>query len=186
MSSPQAPPVTDLLRAWAAGDPAARDAALPLVYDELRRLAAAHLRRERHGHTLQPTALVHEAFLRLEGASLPWQTRGQFFGLAATMMRRILVDHGRRRRAAKRSGGVRVTLAEGRDAAEPREVDVVALDDALRDLGGFAPRQARIVELRHFGGLSVEETAEVLEVSTATVKREWALARAWLYQQVRR
>jgi RNA polymerase sigma factor (TIGR02999 family) len=162
------------------------EAILPLVYDELRALAASHMRRERSDHTLQPTALVHEAFMRLlrlpEGAV---QNRVHFFALAAMAMRRVLADHARRHRAAKRGGGAaRVDLDVADGAAGPRDVAADDLDAALDDLARLDPRHARIVELRFFGGLSIEETAEVLEISPATVKRDWVLARAWLHREL--
>jgi RNA polymerase sigma factor (TIGR02999 family) len=184
-------PVTDTFLRWRSGDPTALDDLLPRVYDELRALADAYMRRERAGHTLQPTALVHEAFLRL--LRLPpgsVQNRIHFFALAAQAMRRILADHARRHRAAKRGGGavrVPLELVEGGAAATPAGDDVAAddLDAALEDLAKLDERQARVVELRFFGGLSIEETAEVLAVSTATVKRDWLVARAWLHRELR-
>jgi RNA polymerase sigma factor (TIGR02999 family) len=190
-------PVTDTFLRWRAGDASALDDLLPRVYDELRALADAYMRRERAGHTLQPTALVHEAFLRL--LRLPpgsVQSRVHFFALAAQAMRRILADHARRHRAAKRGGSavrVPLELVEGGAGAEavagipPGSPEVAAddLDAALEDLAKLDPRQARVVELRFFGGLSIEETAEVLGVSTATVKRDWLVARAWLHRELR-
>jgi len=184
-------PVTDTFLRWRSGDPTALDDLLPRVYDELRALADAYMRRERAGHTLQPTALVHEAFLRL--LRLPpgsVQNRIHFFALAAQAMRRILADHARRHRAAKRGGGavrVPLELAEGGAPATPAGDDVAAddLDAALEDLAKLDERQARVVELRFFGGLSIEETAEVLAVSIATVKRDWLVARAWLHRELR-
>jgi RNA polymerase sigma factor (TIGR02999 family) len=157
-----------------------------MVYDELRRLAAHYLKGERPDHTLQPTALVHEAYLRLVGQSNVWQSRAHFFGIAARTMRRILVEHARRRNADKRGGGtVRVGPGiEGSAASPEPDPEILALDEALTRLEGLDPQQARIVELRFFGGLSVEETAEVAEVSTATVKRKWRTARAWLRQEL--
>jgi RNA polymerase sigma factor (TIGR02999 family) len=156
------------------------------VYRELRRVAAGYLRRERRDHTLQATALVHEAYLRLLGRKrVRWQSRAHFFGAAAQIMRCILVDHARRHDAAKRGGARwRVDIEEGLAPSGPRDLDLVALDTALAELSGFDPRQARIVEIRFFGGLSVEEAAEVLGVSPATVKREWSMARAWLHQRL--
>lgn len=176
--------LTGLLRAWNRGDHQALDRLVPLVQRELRQLAAAHLRRERPDHTLQPTALVHEVYLRLVGASdVSWQDRSHFFGIAARLMRQILVDHARRRRAAKRGGlATRVTLDD--DVAVERNLDVEALDEALARLAELDPRQGRVVELRFFGGLGVEETAEVLRISPTTVKREWRTARAWLYREL--
>jgi RNA polymerase sigma factor (TIGR02999 family) len=175
--------VSELLRAWGSGDLDARDRLLPLVYRELRRRAAAYLRRERANHTLQPTALVHEAYLRLVGQRAPWQNRAHFFAAASQMMRRVLVDRARGRRVAKRSGRwARVSLDEGAMAARPVDVDVLDLDDALKQLAAFDARKSQIAEMRFFGGLSVEETAEALGVSRATVERDWKAARAWLFK----
>lgn len=180
------PAVTQLLARWTGGDKQALEDLLPLVYDELRRLARRYLQQERPGHTLQSTALVHEAYLRLVDQNVSWQNRAHFFGIAAQMMRRILVDHARSRSAAKRGDGAcRVTLDEGLIALEQRDLDVVALDDALTKLSTIDPQQARIVELRFFAGLSIEETSEVLHVSPATVKRDWAMAKAWLHREMR-
>jgi RNA polymerase sigma factor (TIGR02999 family) len=175
--------VTELLCAWSGGDAGARDRLLPLVYDELRRRAAAYLRRERRGNTLQPTALVHEAYLRLvDQRRAVWQNRAQFLGVAAEMMRRILVDRARARRAAKRSGRwARVTLDPALAQSSPPDVRVLDLDDALRRLAALDPRKSRVAELRFFGGLSLEETGEVLEISLGTVERDWQFARAWLF-----
>jgi len=179
--SPEA--VTTLLKAWSRGDVTARDQLFPIVYAELRRRAAGHLGRERRGHTLQPTALVHEAYLRMSGKNVGWKNRTQFFAVASQIMRRILVDHARSRLAAERPGsGTRVTLGE--PVSGPREVDLIALDDALVQLEATDPRQARMVELRFFGGLTHEEVALALGVSLATVNREWRLTKAWLYQRV--
>jgi RNA polymerase sigma factor (TIGR02999 family) len=176
--------VTELLRAWGNGDLGARDRLLPLVYDELRRRAAARLRRERRGHTLQPTELVHEAYLRLiDQNRAVWQNRAQFFGLASQMMRRILVDRARAHRMAKRSGRwARVTLDEAVVATRPPDVDVLDLDAALTRLAAFDERKSQVAELRFFGGLSLEETGEVLGVSLATVERDWQAGRAWLFK----
>jgi RNA polymerase sigma factor (TIGR02999 family) len=178
--------VTRLLLQWTGGDAHALDQLLPLVYDELRRLAQSYLRRENVGHTLQSTALVHEAYLRLvDQRDVNWQNRSHFFGIAAQMMRRVLVDHARAHNAAKRgSGGIKVTLDEGLLAAEQRDVNVIALDEALTKLAEIDPQQTRIVELRFFAGLSIEETAELLKISPATVKRDWAMAKAWLYGEM--
>jgi RNA polymerase sigma factor (TIGR02999 family) len=182
--SPEA--VTRLLRAWSEGDLAARDQLVPLVYDELRRRAAAYLRRERRGHTLQPTALVHEAYSRLAAQHEPFKNRSQFFAMASQMMRRVLVDHARAHHARKRaSGGLRVDLTEGLAVAEPRELDFMALDRALEELAALDERQVRLVELRFFGGLTAEEAAEALSVSLATANRDWALARAWLFRRLK-
>jgi RNA polymerase sigma factor (TIGR02999 family) len=183
-----AAPVTQLLLAWSRGDHGARDQLVGFVYEELRKRAAGRLRREPTGHLLQPTALVNEVYLRLvDQKSVEWQNRAQFFGLAAQLMRRILIDHARERLAQKRGGGaLAVTLSEQTAPAAGRPVDLVALDDALLSLSKLDPRQGRIVELRYFGGLSIEETAEVLAISPATVKREWTLARAWLHRELER
>lgn len=179
--------ITQLLVCGSAGDRAALDELLPQVYHELRRLAESYLGREREGHTLQPTALVHEAYLRLvDQRSVDWRNRAQFFGIAAEMMRRILVNHAQARGAAKRGGGAAlVTLDEALEVFQDRDVDLVALDEALTALTALDQRQGRIVELRYFGGLSIDETAEVLGVSPATVKREWSAARAWLFRELR-
>ncbi len=176
--------VTELLRAWGDGDLGARDRLLPLVYQELRRRAAAYLRRERRDHSLQPTDLVHEAYLRLiDQNRAAWQNRGQFYGLASQMMRRILVDRARAHRRDKRSGRwARVTLHEAVAATPPTDVDVLDLDAALTRLAAFDERKSRIAELRFFGGLSLEETGEALGLSVATVERDWQAARAWLFK----
>ena len=177
-------PVTELLARWRSGDQNALDALMPLVYAELRQLAQHYLRRERSDHTLQSTALVHEAYLRLAGQSPPqWQNRAHFFGIAAHLMRQILVEHARSRGAAKRGGGAtRMTLDESMSIAQQNEVDVIVLDKALQDLTELDAQQGRIVELRFFGGLTIEDTSEVLGISPATVKREWVTARAWLFR----
>jgi RNA polymerase sigma factor (TIGR02999 family) len=181
--SPEA--LTALLQAWSRGDVSARDRLFPLVYAELRRRAAGWLRREQRGHTLQPTALVHEAYIRLSGQNAGWKNRAQFFAVASRIMRRILVDHARARGAAKRPGrGLQVTLAEGAVAPGPRELDLIGLDEALDQLAAADPRQGQVVELRFFGGLTHEEIASVLGVSLATVNRDWRVARAWLYERV--
>ena len=181
----QLPPksVSDLLANWHAGDDAALRAAIPLVYDELRRVAHHYLRKERPDHTLQSTALVHEAYLRLEkqGAA-PFENRSHLLAICAQLMRQILVEYARSRRAAKRDGGDRVTL-DGL-AFKSRSVDVVALDDALNELAKLDPQQSRIVDLRFFGGLSIEETARALNVSPMTVKRHWHTARLWLHHRM--
>ncbi len=178
--------MTTLLQAWNRGDLDARDRLMQIVHQELRRRAAAYLRRERRGHTLQPTALVNEAYLRLAGQSdVAWQNRAHFFGLASQMMRRILVDHAREHQAAKRDGArLRVTLDEAVAVSEERQVDLVLLDQALDELSALDPRQGRIVELRFFGGLSLEETAEALGISLATSKRDWTVAKAWLHRRM--
>jgi RNA polymerase sigma factor (TIGR02999 family) len=177
--------VTRLLAQWADGDRKAMEDLLPLVYDELRRLASSYLRRENPGHTLQSTALVHEAYLRLVDQDVNWQSRAHFFGIAAQMMRRILVDYARAKNAEKRGDGAcKVTLEEGLLSTESRDVDILALDQALTRLAEFDKQQSQIVELRFFGGLSIEDTAEILKVSPATVKRDWAMAKAWLFREM--
>ncbi len=174
-----------MLRRWSNGDAAALEALLPIVYGELRRVARGCLASERTDHTLQSTALVHEAYMRLVGNSVDWQNRAHFFAVAAQLMRRILVDHARRRRAAKRGANpLTLTLDESVALPKAREVDLLALDDALNSLSELDARQSRIVELRFFGGLSIENTAKVLGLSPATIKREWGTARAWLYEQI--
>jgi RNA polymerase sigma factor (TIGR02999 family) len=177
-----------LLANWGNGDREAREALVPLVYEELRRLTRRYLRRERSDHTLESAALVHEAYLRLTWQQPPqWQDRAHFFGVAARLMRQILVDHARNRRAAKRGAGIpRLSLDPQMALPQTREVDIVALDDALKRLAGLDPRQSRIIELRFFGGLSIEETAMVLGLSPATVKREWTMARAWLHREIQK
>lgn len=179
--------VSKLLVNWREGDEAAREALIPLVYDELRRLARRHLRRERPDHTLQSAALVHEAYLRLIRQDQPqWQNRAHFFGVAAQLMRHILVDHARNRAAAKRGAGApRLTLDPEVALPQERDVDLVKLDDALNELAALDLQQSRVVELRFFGGLSIEETSVALGISAATVKREWATARAWLRREMK-
>lgn len=174
--------VTQLLKAWNEGDQTALEKLMPLVLDELRRLAGNYLRRERANHTLQPTALVNEAYLRLVDQKARWQNRAQFFGVAAQLMRRILVDHARVHQAQKRGGSdqQRLSLADAEGVADKPDVDLLALHEALNELAELDPQQARIVELKFFGGLSIEETAEVLGVGHATVERDWKMARAWL------
>ncbi|HZT38911.1 MAG TPA: sigma-70 family RNA polymerase sigma factor [Bryobacteraceae bacterium] len=178
--------VTRLLLEWGGGNRDALDALTPLVYDELRRLAGRYLRRERVDHTLQSTALVHEAYMRLvDQRNVKWQNRAQFFGLAAELIRRILVDHARAKQAAKRGGSaVKLALDEALDAPSARDLELVRLDDALQGLAEVDPQQSRIVELRYFAGLTIEETAEALGVSPATVKRDWVVAKAWLKRQM--
>ena len=178
--------VSGLLQAWSLGDVGARDRLMTVVYQELRRRAAAHLRRERIGHTLQPTALVHEVYLRLvKQDRAAWQNRGQFFGVATQMMRRILVDRARARNMAKRSGHwARVTIGEEVAQGHEREVAVLDLDRALSDLATFDARKSRVAELRFFGGLSLDETGHALGLSIATVELEWQAARAWLYARL--
>lgn len=184
--APSSKQVSQLLVAWGGGDQAARDELMPLVYEELRRLAHQCIRRERPGHTLQTSALLNEAYLRLvDQKNIHWQDRAHFFGIAARLMRQVLVDYARKRRYAKRGGDARrVPLDEAMIVSEERAADVVALDDALKSLAEIDPRQSQIVELRFFGGLSIEETAEVLAVSPGTVMRDWTLAKAWLRRAV--
>lgn len=178
--------VTQLLISWGSGDKEALDKLLPVVYDELRKQAARYLRRERVGHTLQTTALIHEAYLRLvDQKNVHWQNRAQFFGLAAQLMRRILVDHARTKKRAKRGGSdIRVSLTGAKVLAKSKDLDVVALDEALDRLAQIDEQQSKIVELRFFSGLTVEETAEVLSISPATVKRDWSMAKAWLHREL--
>jgi len=184
--SPSPQDVTQLLRDWRQGNRAAFDQLIPLVYDELRRLAKRHLQRQSPGHTLQTTSLVHEAYLRLiDQQNIEWQNRAHFFAVAARAMRFLLVDHARARQYAKRGGGVRqVTLDEVAVVSPERNDDLLALDEALSRLAALDPRKSQIVELRYFGGLSAEEAAEALGVSEITVKREWLKARAWLYREL--
>jgi len=191
-SSPGSPDVTQLLIGWGAGDHGAEEQLLSAVYAELHRQAARAMRRESDEVTLQATALVHEAYLRLiDQSRVQWNNRAHFFGVAAQLMRRILVDHARRRRARKRGDGVRPLALDDADAAtgasaERDVVDVLVLNEALEQLGALDERQARIVELRYFAGLNIEDTAEALRISPATVKREWAVARAWLRRELSR
>jgi RNA polymerase sigma factor (TIGR02999 family) len=178
--------VTEILRDWRNGDQEALGKLIPMVYDELRRQAAGYLRRERSGHTLQPTALIHEAYLRLiNQQNIDWQNRAHFYAIAARLMRQILVDHARKRQATKRGGSdLKIPLEEAMVISSGRDVDLVALDEALTRLAALDPQQSRIVELRYFSGLSVEETAEALGVSSRTVRRDWNVAKAWLRQQI--
>ena len=182
---PPAGEVTRLLEAWSRGDLSARDALIPVVYAELRRRAAAYLRRERPGHTLRPTALVHEAYLRLCAQDAGFQNRDHFFGMASRLMRRILVDHARARGAAKRGGPLQVTSGED-PAVQPPPLDLLDLDRALEELAALDEREGRLVELRYFGGLTLEETARVLGVSLATAKNDWSHAKAWLLTRLER
>ena len=178
--------VTKLLKDWSAGDQSALDKLMPLVYDELRRLAHQHMRREKPGHTLQTSALVNEAYVRLvDQGEIQWKGRAHFFGIAARLMRQILVDRARRRNFAKRGGGaIRVSLNEATTVAQEQSASMIALDDALKNLEKTDQRKSRIVELRVFGGMSIEETAEVLKVSPGTVMRDWTFARAWLRNEM--
>ena len=180
------PDVTATLLELSAGDGHAAARLLPLVYDELRRLAAGYLRRERPDHTLQPTALVHEAYLRLiDQSRVDWKNRAHFCAVASDMMRRILVDHARKHQAVKRGGGqTRISLDEAVSFPQDVEIDVLAVDEALLDLVRLDPQQGRLVELRFFGGLTLDETAEVMGISRSTVQREWNMAKAWLYNQL--
>jgi len=185
MAMPEAGEVTRLLESWNAGDQAAFNQLMPIIQRELRRLAAACLRRERRDHTLQPTALVHEAYLRLvDQGKAPCHSRSQFLALAANLMRQILVDHARSHRAAKRGGGHKVNLEDAGELVQRQTVDLVALDQALEWLARIDPRQSRVVELRFFGGLTEGEIAELLDVSPITVKRDWRIARAVLHHQL--
>lgn len=177
--------LTHLLQSWSRGDIEARDRLLPMVYQELRRRAAGYLRRENRDHTLRPTDLVHETYLRLCEQNAGWKNRGQFFGVAAQLMRRILVDHARARSAAKRRRGLRVTLSDDLAASAAPDVDILALDTALGELAARDPRQAELVELRFFGGLTQPEVATTMGFSLATANREWAMAKAWLFRRLK-
>lgn len=181
-------PVTELLVRWRQGDQQALQSLMPLVYSELRRLARHYLQGERSDHTLQSTALVHEAYMRLAGQNPPqWQNRAHFFAVSAQLMRQILVDYARSHRASKRGGDIcRLALEEAGEKSQALDVDIVALDDALKSLAEMDSQQSRVVELKFFGGLSIEDTAEVLGVSASTVKRDWTTARAWLYRELDR
>lgn len=187
MATPSRKDVTDLLIDWGKGDQEALRALMPLVYDELHRLASRYLRNERPGHTLQTTALVHEAYLKLvDQTNTSWQNRVQFFAAAAQVMRHILVDYARSRRAFKRGGDYcRLSLDEAIISSEEKDPDLLILNEALERLAAIDAQQSRVVELRVFGGLTVEETAEALSVSPRTVKREWSMAKAWLHKQIR-
>jgi len=179
--------VSGLLQAWGCGDLEARDRLIPLVYNELRRRAGAYLRRERAGHTLQPTALVHEVFLRFVKQDHPaWKNRSQFLGVASQMMRRILVDRARTVKGTRRKDGhwVRVPFHEARVSRPPLDLSILDLDDALTELAAFNERKSQVAELRFFGGLTLEELADLLDISSATVEREWQGARAWLYARL--
>lgn len=186
MNSAIPPDVTQLLTAWTNGDQAARDQLMSVVYEELHRLARRHMRKESPGHTLQTSALVNEAFLRLVGQrNVHWQNRAHFFGIASQMMRRILVDHARTRSSVKRAGGERaLSLDDGLIVSEERSAEVVAVHEALEQLAKFDARKSQIVELRFFGGLSIDETAEVLGVSPGTVMADWTVAKAWLRREI--
>jgi RNA polymerase sigma-70 factor, ECF subfamily len=178
--------VTLLLRAMQGGDPTASEKLLPLVYNELHRLAKSYMRRERPNHTLQPTALINETYLRLTGDTINWQNRAHFVGVAANIMRRVLVDHARAHKAGIRGGDLqRVEFEEGIAISKERSNEMLQLDDALNKLEEVNPRQAKVVELRYFGGLSVEEIAAILNIGPRTVEREWASARVWLFERIR-
>lgn len=178
--------ITELLRQWNDGRPGALDQLMPVVIEPLRQLARSHLRREAARHSLQPTALVNEVYLRLvERQQVYWQNRSQFFGCTAQLMRRILVDHARARRTAKRSA-ITISLDEALGLPQSQDLDLIALDEALEDLARIDPRQSRVVVLRFFGGLRIDEVAEVLQVGLATVSRDWAMARAWLFRELKR
>jgi RNA polymerase sigma factor (TIGR02999 family) len=178
--------ITDLLVSYGRGDKESLDKLMPVVYDELRRQAARYLRREQPGHTLQTTALIHEAYVRLvDQRNVQWQNRAHFFGIAAQMMRRILVDHARTKKRAKRGGSdIKVSLDDATVAVKGQDLDVVALDEALERMAEIDEQQSRVVELRFFSGLTVEETAEVMGISPATVKRDWSMAKAWLHREL--
>jgi RNA polymerase sigma-70 factor, ECF subfamily len=188
MSEPASHEVTELLIAWGGGDEDALNRLVPLIHAELHRLARHYMRQERTGHTLQTTALVNEAYLKLvdwRNQNIQWQNRAQFFGVSAQLMRHILVDHARSLNYQKRGGGaVNLSLDEALTVSSEKGADLVALDDALKDLAAIDERKARVVELRFFGGLSVDETAEVLKISSRTVMREWSMAQAWLYREL--
>jgi RNA polymerase sigma-70 factor (ECF subfamily) len=188
MNTPETENITQLLIEVTNRNSAAVDVLLPLIYDELRKLAGNYLRRERSDHTLEPTALVHEAYLRMvDQTQVNWQNRAHFFGVAAQMMRRILIDHARAHNAEKRGQDFqKLSLDENIDKSVERSSELIALDDALRSLAELDEQKGRIVELRFFGGLSIDETAEVLGVSAPTVKRQWRMAKAWLYGQVQK
>jgi RNA polymerase sigma factor (TIGR02999 family) len=182
----EAPDLSARLKYWDPGNPESLDVLTPLIYDELRKIAARYLKRERENHTLQPTELAHEAFIKLiDVADIDWQGRAHFFAVAARVVRQILVDHARARGTEKRGGGAeRIELTEALCCCEGPDADLLGLDEALRELAGFDEQQSRLIELRFFGGLTIEETGEVLGISAATVKREWALAKAWLSKRL--
>ena len=185
--TPSQKEVTDLLNDWGNGDQEALNRLMPLVYDELHRLASRYLRHERVGHTLQTTALVHEAYLKLvDQKKANWHNRVQFFAAAAKVMRHVLVDYARSRKAAKRGGDYcRLSLDEAAISSQDKDADLLVLNEALDNLAAIDPQQSRVVELRVFGGLTVEDTAEALGISARTVKREWSMAKAWLHQQIK-
>jgi len=180
--------VTELLVDWSRGDQEAHDKLIPLVYEELHKLASRYLRRERTNHTLQTTALVHEAYLKLvDQKAANWQNRAQFYGVASQLMRRILVDHARRHRASKRGGSYyKLTLDEALVSSEEKDAELLSLDEALERLAAIDPQQGRVVELRIFGGLTLEESAEALKISPRTARREWSMAKAWLRKEIKK
>jgi len=188
MSAPTSQEITRLLLAWGQGDATALERLMPLVYAELRRVARRYMNRQRPDHTLQTTALVNEAYLRLiDSSRVQWQDRAHFFAVSAQLMRRILVDFARAQGNLKRGGGAaRLALEDAPEVSAERGADLIALDDALNALAAMNPRQSQVIELRYFGGLSEEETAEALKVSPRTVRRDWSLARAWLYRELSR
>jgi RNA polymerase sigma factor (TIGR02999 family) len=188
MNRPASGEITQLLLAWGGGDETALERLMPLVHVELKRLAKRYMNRQRSGHTLQTTALVNEAYLRLiDSSRVQWQNRAHFFAISAQLMRRILVDAARAKQNLKRGGGAQlVALDEAPDVFSEQAAELVALDDALKALASFSPRLCQVVELRYFGGLSEEETAEVLKTSTRTIRRDWKLARTWLYRELSR
>jgi RNA polymerase sigma-70 factor, ECF subfamily len=187
MTEPASKEVTQLLVDWSKGDREALDRLVPYVYDELHRLARHYMRRERVGHTLQTSALINEAYLRLVDQTVAWKNRAHFFGIAARLMRQILVDHARAHKYAKRGGDAeQVSLDKAANLAQSRAAELVALDEALNSLAAIDPQQARIVEMRFFGGLTIEETAEALGISHATVERDWSVARAWLTRELKK
>ena len=188
MMSPQRPDLTQLLQEWSEGDPQALEQLMPLVYEELRRLAKRYMGGERYTHTLEATALVHEVYLQLAGTDkIRWQDRKHFYAIAASFMRRILVDHARKRSAARRGGGmIKIALEEDALAAPERAADLVALDDAMLRLAEFDEQKCRIIELRYFGGLTLEETAEVMKLSPQKVWQESQIAKAWLYREIQK
>jgi RNA polymerase sigma factor (TIGR02999 family) len=173
-----------MLQAWGAGDEAARDALIPVVYEQLHRIARQHLRHERAEHTLQTTALINEAFLKLVEQSVPWESRNHFFGIAARLMRQVLVDHARARQRLKRGGNQHQISLTAAEEVQERSTDLLALNEALTVLSEVDPQRSQIVELRFFGGLTIEETAEVMQISTPTVERGWRAARAWLQTEL--
>lgn len=185
MNEAQSGEITQLLVAWSHGEETALQTLTPIIYEELRRLAQSYMRQERAGHTLQSTAVVHEAFIRLIDQNVEWKSRAHFFAIAAKMMRRILVDHARARSTSKRGAGMpRVAMDVQAVASQERSVDLMALDEALQHLAKIDPQRGRIVELKYFGGLSNEESANVLGISPATVQRQWSGAKAWLYREL--